>query len=85
MVHGYLVVSKINKTTGCDVLALHIKARRFMRRALGSCFMHALSQNRCALLGDMHWSPAQQCIPTLEPAPIGVFIRHSSNFHSETQ
>ncbi|WP_157385566.1 hypothetical protein [Mesorhizobium sp. STM 4661] len=42
MAHGYLVVSKINKTTGCDVLALHIKARRFMRRALSSCFMHVV-------------------------------------------
>jgi hypothetical protein len=29
--------------------------------------------------------PPHQCLPALEPALIGVFICHSSNFFSETQ
>lgn len=51
------------------------------------CFgsMHVVTPKSTTHFGDMHWSPVRQCIATLEPALIDMFIRHSSNFHSETQ
>jgi hypothetical protein len=51
-------------------------------------------ESRCSVKTEFHFSLSsgsssgarrKTYIPALEPALIGVFIRHSSNFYSETQ